>query len=104
VQVRRTDIPGWLRSRIDSGCVEGAAGKFARVPRIITLSLDNGVILWRTPAAIDEWLSNGEGCVGAEGVRPAFGKFSAFCGAEPRNSGIRGLPPGLAYKVRCAGC
>ena len=101
VQVRRTDIPAWLRNRIDFACAQGAAWKFAPVrvaPACHELSLDNDLILWRTPAAIAGWLSSGDGCVGAECVQADFGKFSAYCGPEPRNSGIRGLPPGFAYE------
>jgi hypothetical protein len=31
----------------------------------------------------------------AEDVRPCFGQFAPLCGPEPRNSGIRGIPPGF---------
>jgi hypothetical protein len=34
----------------------------------------------------------------AEDVRAYFGKFASSCGGVPRNSGIRGLSPGLPYK------
>ena len=33
----------------------------------------------------------------ASDVAPAHGTFAALCGPEPRNSGIRGLPPGFDY-------
>ncbi|HEY8431795.1 MAG TPA: hypothetical protein VIL20_25625, partial [Sandaracinaceae bacterium] len=34
-------------------------------------------------------------CVIAEDVRRCFGRFDALCGPKPRNSGIRGTPPGF---------
>jgi hypothetical protein len=102
VQVRPTDFPAWLRGRMDSSYAEGTAWRLAPVrvaPACSELSLDNDVILWRIPPGIQEWLAAGEGCVGAEGNRAAFGKFASSCGEEPRDAGIRGLPPGFAYEA-----
>jgi hypothetical protein len=100
-EVRSEEIPSWMRSFVDAAFAEGVAWKFAPVrldPERFELSLDNDVILWRVPAAVSEWLASGKGCVMAEDVRPCFGKFASYCGSEPRNSGIRGLPPGLSYE------
>jgi hypothetical protein len=100
VQVRASDFPSWLRGRIDRGHAQGAAWRLAPVrvaPACNELALDNDVILWRIPPAIEEWLAVGEGCVSAEGTHAAFGKFASSCGPEPRDAGIRGLPPGFAY-------
>jgi hypothetical protein len=101
-QVIAEEMPSWMRGLIDPAFAEGVAWKFAPVriaPEAFELSLDNDVIFWRVPVALTEWLSLGEGCVIAEDVRPCFGKFAAFCGNQPRNSGIRGLPPGLNYEA-----
>src|SRR5690606_6259691 len=63
-------------------------------------SLDNDCILWAMPAAIRQWLDGPDPrrCVIAEDTRRMFGRFSTCCGAEPRNSGIRGLPSGFALE------
>jgi hypothetical protein len=100
-QVRSDEMPGWIHGFIDPAFAEGVAWKFAPVrlaPESFELSLDNDVIFWRVPAAISEWLVSGKGCVIAEDVRACFGKFAPYCGREPRNSGIRGLAPGLQYE------
>ena len=49
------------------------------------------------PQAIDAWLSGRatDACALAEDVAPAFGQFAPLCGGAPRNTGIRGLPPGF---------
>ncbi len=61
------------------------------------IALDNDCILWDMPQAMRAWLAaEGAGtCLLAEDVAPAFGQFAALCGPAPRNSGIRGLPPGF---------
>jgi hypothetical protein len=92
-----------MRGYINSSFAEGVAWKFAPVriaPHAFEFSLDNDLIFWRTPAAVDAWLSSAKGCVHAQDVRPCFGKFAGLCGAEPRNSGICGLPPGFGYEAR----
>jgi hypothetical protein len=47
------------------------------------------------PAAVGSWLATHDRCLIAADVRAAFGQFAELCGPEPRNSGIRGLPPGF---------
>lgn len=93
-------IPDALMQHLDRGLAEGAAWKLAPLrmfPDRHEISLDNDCVLWAMPEAIRHWLSepNQAGCVLAEDVAPAFGQFAALCGPEPRNAGIRGLPPGL---------
>lgn len=49
------------------------------------------------PDAIREWLTGPDPrrVVTAEDVRRMLGQFAPLCGPAPRNSGIRGLPPGF---------
>jgi hypothetical protein len=100
----RNDVPHWLlRGHVDPKFAEGVAWKFAPVrlfPDCYELSLDNDVILWEIPTAILDWLEPGAPCLIAEDVRACFGQFTALCGGEPRNSGIRGLAPGYDLESR----
>lgn len=91
-------VPAFLRARLDAEMAEGVAWKFAPLrlfPDRHELSLDNDCILWDLPAGLRAWLDAGDACLLAEDVRACFGRFADLCGPEPRNSGIRGLPPGL---------
>jgi hypothetical protein len=95
-----TEVPGFLRERFDAAMAEGVGWKFAPLqlfPDRFELALDNDCILWEVPNAIRLWLDGDDPdlCVVAEDVRPCFGIFAPFCGPAPRNSGIRGLPPGF---------
>jgi hypothetical protein len=59
------------------------------------LALDNDCILWDVPCPVGAWLAEETGrCLIAADVVPAFGVFAAVTRPEPRNTGIRGLPPG----------
>jgi len=94
------EVPAWIRPHLDAGMAEGVAWKFVPLrlfPERYELALDNDCILWDLPEAIRRWREPGAPrcCVMAEDVRPAFGQFAPLCGPEPRNSGIRGLPPGF---------
>ena len=87
-----------VASHFDERLAEGVGWKFAPLrvfPDRHELALDNDCILWAMPAAIRGWLDEGHPtrCLIAEDVRPCFGQFAARCGSEPRNSGIRGIPP-----------
>ncbi len=78
----------------------GGAWKFAPLrvtPDRYELSLDNDCILWGMPEAIADWLDSGDSgiCVLAADVHSCFGQFGDYCGPEPRNAGIHGLPPGF---------
>ncbi|WP_137387765.1 hypothetical protein [Rhodoligotrophos defluvii] len=100
-QVQFDDIPDFIRWQLDRGMAEGVAWKFAPLrlyPERHELALDNDCILWREPSALRAWrqAEDASTTILAEDVRPAFGQFSRFCHA-PRNSGVRGLPPGLDY-------
>lgn len=92
------DLPLFLQRRLDAGMAEGVAWKFAPLrvfPDAHELALDNDCILWSAPDAIRRWLSGPPSGVLAEDVRPCFGRFAPSCGGAPRNSGIRGIPPGF---------
>ncbi|HEU4643130.1 MAG TPA: hypothetical protein VFS44_11810 [Gemmatimonadaceae bacterium] len=99
-------IPPAFAARLDPGLAEGVAWKLAP-PRVFPdrfeLALDNDCILWEMPTAVRAWLDRGEGCVIAEDVQACFGRFAPLAGGAPRNSGIRGLPPGFDLAVAIAG-
>lgn len=90
------EVPGWLETSLDGGMAEGVAWKLAPVrlfPEVHELSLDNDCILWGVPDGLDRWLARDDVGLLAEDVRTCFGRFSHLCGPEPRNAGLRGLPP-----------
>ncbi|MDB5038808.1 MAG: hypothetical protein JWQ35_2336 [Bacteriovoracaceae bacterium] len=101
------NIPDFLAKRLDPRMAEGVAWKFAPLqafPDRYELALDNDCILWEVPKTIAEWLNRLDEtqCLVAEDVRACFGKFETYCGSQPKNSGIRGLPPqfSLEKKIR----
>lgn len=62
------------------------------------LALDNTCVLWALPTAVREWLRGEAGhCLLAADTCRGVGQFSDVCSPEPRNTGIRGLPPGFDY-------
>jgi hypothetical protein len=92
------DVPDFLHEHFDDGMAEGVGWKFAPLrlfPERHEIALDNDCILWTLPPSLRAWLERepSEGCLLAEDVRACFGQFAPHCGQEPRNSGIRGLPP-----------
>lgn len=91
--------PPELAPFLDGAMAEGAGWKLLPLVRFADrreLSLDNDVILWELPAALDAWLDDGEErCLLAEDVSVCLGQFSDRLPHEPRNSGIRGLPAGF---------
>jgi hypothetical protein len=91
-----TDIPPFVARHLDSGMAEGVGWKLA-APRIFPdrheLALDNDCVLWALPTVLRDWLVTDDACLVAADVVPCFGQFTALCGSEPRNTGIRGLPP-----------
>lgn len=95
--VDRSHVPAWISERLDEGMAEGVGWKFAPLrlhPARWSLALDNDCVLWDVPHALAQWLDGGrDACLLAEDVRACFGRFTALCGEEARNSGIRGLPP-----------
>lgn len=101
-------IPSFLRAHLDDGLAEGVAWKWAPLrlfPRRFEIALDNDCILWAMPEAIRRWLSgsHGRACVLAEDVVAGFGAFAPLCGRAPRNTGIRGLPPGFDLELALKG-
>jgi len=88
------DLAG-LRPYLDAGLAEGVAWKlapFRLFPDRHELAFDNDCVLWSEPATVAAWRRT-DRCLLAADAAPAFGRFASICGPEPRNSGIRGLPP-----------
>ena len=90
--------PDFLDPFLDREMAEGVAWKLAPMrvfPDRYELSLDNDCILWSMPDVIKGWLREAEPrCLIAADVKKAFGAFDPIAGEEPRNTGIRGFPPG----------
>ncbi len=91
-------LPGFLKAHLGRGMAEGVAWKLAPLrlfPDRYELSLDNDCILWDLPGAVRAWLHEEEPrCLVAADVTLAHGAFEGLTRPEPRNTGIRGLPPG----------
>jgi hypothetical protein len=94
-------LPHWILPHVDvSGMIEGKAWKFDPLqvyPDRWELSFDNDCILWEMPGSIRSWLETGDTrrCLIATDVTPSFGTFARWAGDEPKNAGIRGIPPGF---------
>ncbi|HEV2148083.1 MAG TPA: hypothetical protein VGR37_11825 [Longimicrobiaceae bacterium] len=97
-------LPEWVLPHCDlDNMVEGKAWKFDPLqvyPDRWEISFDNDCILWEMPESIRAWLEAGdrERCLIAADVTPAHGQFARYAGDEPRNSGIRGIPPGFDFE------
>jgi hypothetical protein len=95
-------MPEWLAPHVDAAnMAEGKAWKFDPLqvyPDRWELSLDNDCILWEMPPSIAAWLDEGDPdrCLIAADVAACHGAFLRYTGGEPRNAGIRGVPPGFA--------
>jgi hypothetical protein len=92
-----------LEPFLDDTMSEGVAWKLIPLqldPDVRELTLDNDVILWELPDALRRWVEDesGEARLIAADVVPAHGQFAAYCGTEPRNSGIRGTPAGFDFE------
>jgi hypothetical protein len=100
-QAAERSLPDWLARRIDPAFAEGVAWKFAPIrafPADHELALDNDVILWGRPRALDEWLAGHSPFVLAEDVHRGYGAFDDLCPLHPLNTGIRGLPPDFDFE------
>lgn len=90
--------PDFLKDYLDESMAEGVAWKLAPprlFPERYELSLDNDCICWVKPNAVEAWLGEPEPrCLIAADVKLALGAFTHLTRPEPRNTGIRGLPPG----------
>lgn len=92
-------LPDWLRPHVDpANMAEGKAWKFDPLqvyPDRWEIAIDNDCILWQVPDSIRAWLDEADPdrCLIAADVRACHGAFSHLAGDEPRNAGIRGLPP-----------
>jgi hypothetical protein len=85
---------------------EGTAWKFIPFildPGVAELAVDNDLVMWALPPAIEQWMSDPDRRLIAADVMPAHGQFAAQCGPEPRNSGIRGTPAGFEYEAAIRG-
>jgi hypothetical protein len=95
------EIPFFIREHLDENKAEVVGWKFAPLltsRKLPELSLDNDCILWELPPVMDKWIAESNKnnkCLFAEDVAVSFGKFSNVCRPNPRNSGIRGIPPGF---------
>jgi hypothetical protein len=94
-------MPSWLAPHVDAGLAEGKAWKFDPLqiyPDRWEIAFDNDCILWRMPPSMQRWLDDGDRgrCLIAADVVAMHGQFSRAGQAdEPRNGGIRGIPPGF---------
>lgn len=92
-------VPEVLRPFLDTGMSEGVSWKFAPLrlfPDRHEISLDNDCILWQLPPTIARWFDEHPArCLIAADVTTAFGVFTPFTRPDPRNTGIRGMPPGF---------
>jgi len=92
------DLPAFLGAVTDASMAEGVAWKLAPLrlfPERWEISLDNDCILWAVPEAMRRWFDDDPSrCLIAADVRLALGAFTALTRPEPRNTGIRGFPPG----------
>lgn len=90
--------PSFLDPYLGPEMAEGVAWKLAPLrlfPDRYELSLDNDCILWEMPLAVRTWLDEPDPrCLVAADVKLAHGAFEDLTRPEPRNTGIRGLPPG----------
>lgn len=99
------DLPDLIRRHLAPNMAEGVGWKFAPLrlfPDRRELALDNDCILWEIPRGLREWLapSSSVHYLIAADRRRMLGKFEDLCGPAPRNSGIRGLPPGRDFEDR----
>jgi hypothetical protein len=92
------NTPDFLLPFLDGEMAEGVAWKLAPLrifPDRFELALDNDCVLWDIPAAVRKWRQERPPrCLIAADVKTAFGIFTEATRPEPRNTGIRGLPPG----------
>lgn len=96
-------VPDYIKDRLDPNMAEGVGWKFAPLrlfPDIFELSLDNDCIIWELPEALKIWLEDSDTrtCVFAEDIKACFGSFREYCNPQPRNSGIRGIPPNFDFE------
>ena len=98
-------LPDVLQPFLDHGMSDGTAWKL--IPLLLDrsvreLAIDNDLVLWALPPAIEAWLADPDGRLIAADVTPAHGQFAAQCGPEPRNSGLRGTPAGFDFEAAIA--
>ncbi len=94
------DIPTLLTEHLDRNMAEGVGWKLAPLrlyPDRHELSLDNDCVLWDVPGPLAAWLDAADATLFAADVSVCLGQFETEAGAVPRNSGIRGLPPGFDF-------
>ena len=95
------DMPEFLAGFFGANMAEGVGWKLAPLrffPDRYEISLDNDCILWELPTSMAAWLACEDEpapCLMAEDVKACYGQFAVQCPREPRNAGIRGMPPGF---------
>jgi hypothetical protein len=95
---RSASLPQCLAPYLGDDMADGVAWKLAPLrlfPERFEVALDNDCILWDLPAAMHDWLDDAERCrclIAADDIL-AHGAFTELTRREPRNTGIRGLPP-----------
>ncbi len=95
-------VPTCLAAHVDARTVQGVAWRLIPIrafPDDHELALDNHVVLWAVPQAIEDWLRGRTRFVLAEDVRGWFGRFRDLCGDRPLSPSVRGLPPGFDLGV-----
>jgi hypothetical protein len=99
-------VPDVLKPALDPRMAQGVAWKLAPLrlfPDLYEISLDNDCILWAMPSTMQRWLTEPDPpCLIAADVSTAFGGFADLTRPEPRNTGIRGLPPGYDLEAALA--
>jgi hypothetical protein len=90
-------LPRCLEPYLGEDMAEGVAWKLAPLrlfPERYEVAFDNDCILWEVPAAVQAWLDEPRPrCLIAADDILAHGAFTDMTRHEPRNTGIRGLPP-----------
>jgi hypothetical protein len=94
---RSACLPRCLAPYLGDDMADGVAWKLAPLrlfPERFEVALDNDCILWEMPDAMREWLDEPQPrCLIAADDILAHGSFTELTRREPRNTGIRGLPP-----------
>lgn len=91
-------IPACLVEHIDARSPAAIALRLVPMrafPDDHELALDNHVVLWAVPGAIEAWLRGRTRFVLAEDVRGWFGRFRETTTERPLSPAVRGLPPGF---------